>query len=122
MNIPYSHCPDGNIALRDFYKALLDKFPLGTILKSLARLSQTSALPDIGDKLVSSRVLLGKILQDPQLGIKNYISWTTKLSEFKEKNGLMNLYSKVGGKQGFCDLNKRVFVLFFLTQDQTFHC
>ena len=100
MNIPYSHCPDGNIALRDFYKALLDKFPLGTILKSLARLSQTSVLPDIGDKLVSSRVLLGKILQDPQLGIKDYISWTTTLSEFKKKNGLIKFHPKAGGKHG----------------------
>ena len=100
MNIPYSHCPDGNIALRDFYKALLDKFPLGTILKSLARLSQTSALPDIGDKLVSSRVLLGKILQDQQLGIKDYISWTTKLSDLKKKNGLKNFFYEAGDKQG----------------------
>ena len=107
--------------MRDLYKALLDKFSLRTILTSFARLSLTSI--DSGlEKLISSRVILAKILQDPHFGMKDYISWTTKLSEFKEKNGLMNLYSKVGGKQGFCDLNKRVFVLFFLTQDQTFHC
>ena len=87
--------------MRDFYKALLDKFPLGTILKSLARLSQTSVLPDIGDKLVSSRVLLGKILQDPQLGIKDYISWTTKLSEFQKENGLVKFYSEPEEKPGF---------------------
>ena len=107
--------------MRDYYEALLEKFSLRTILTSLARLSHASIDTEL-EKLMSSRVILEKILQDPQLGIKDYISRTTKLSEFKEKNGLMNLYSKVGGKQGFCDLNKRVFVLFFLTQDQTFHC
>ena len=85
--------------MRDFYQALLDKFSMRTILTSLARLSQASI--DSGfEKLMSSRVLLEKILQDPQLGIKDYISWTTKLSEFKEKQSLTNFYSKAEDKQG----------------------
>ena len=85
--------------MRDFYKALLDKFSMRTILTSLARLSLASI--DSGfEKLKSSRVLLEKILQDPQLGIKDYISWTTKLSEFKEKQSLTNFYSEAEDKQG----------------------
>ena len=69
-----------------------------TILTSLARLSLASI--DSGlEKLKSSRVILEKILEDPQLGIKDYISWTTKLSEFKKESSLMNFYSAVGEKQ-----------------------
>ena len=57
------------------------------------------------ENLMSSRVLLAKILQDPHLGMKDYISLTTKLSEFKKKDGLKNFYSDAGDKQGF-DSNK----------------
>ena len=109
MKPPLSHCPDENSSnmkvmrdMRDFYKDLLDKFSMRTILTSLARLSMASI--DSGfrgfEKLMSSRVILEKILQDPQLGIKDYISWTTKLSEFQEKNSLMNFYSEAGDKPG----------------------
>ena len=85
--------------MRDYYKTLLDKFSLRTILTSLARLYLASI--DSGlEKLMSSRKILEKILQDPQLGVKDYISWTTKLSEFKEKKSLMNFYSEVGDKPG----------------------
>ena len=70
-----------------------------TILTSLARLSLVSI--DSGlEKLMSSRLILEKILQDPQLGVKDYISWTTKLSEFKEKKSLMDFYSEAGDKPG----------------------
>ena len=88
---PYSHCPDDNIDMRNFYKALLDNFSMRTILTSLARLSLASI--DTGfEKLMSSRVLLEEILQDPHLGIKDYISWTTSLSEFKKKHPLKPLF------------------------------
>ena len=81
--------------MRDFYKALLNKSSLRTILTSLARLSVASI--DFGlEKLMSSRVILEKLLQDPHLGIKNYISWTTKLSDFKEEKSLKKFYSEVG--------------------------
>ena len=96
MKPSLSHCPDQNIVLRDFYKALLDKFSLRLILTILARLaSNDSKLV----KFMLSREILEKILQDPQIGIKDYISWTTKLSELKEKKSLMNFYSEVGEKQ-----------------------
>ena len=99
MSSPLSHCPDENKEMRDYYKALLDQFSLTTILTSLARLSQASI--DSGyEKLMSSRVILEKILQDPQLGIKDYISWTTKLSEFQEHKSLMNFYSEAREKPG----------------------
>ena len=99
MKLPLSHCPDENIDMRDFYQALLDKFSMRTILTSLARLSLASI--DTGfEKLMSSRVLLEEILQDPHLGIKDYISWTTKLSEFKGKQSLINFSSKAEDKQG----------------------
>ena len=85
--------------MRDFYKALLDKFSLRTILTSFARLSLTSI--DSGlEKLMSSRLILEAILQDPHLSIKDYISWTTTLSEFKKKNGLIKFHPKAGGKHG----------------------
>ena len=85
--------------MRDFYQVLLEKFSMRTILTSLARLSQASI--DSGfEKLMSSRVLLEKILQDPHLGIKDYISLTTKRSEFKEKQSLINFYSEAEDKQG----------------------
>ena len=85
--------------MRDLYKALLDKFSLRQILTSLARLSLASI--DSGyEKLMSSRVILEKILQDPQLGIKDYISWTTKLSEFEKEKSLRNFYSEAGDKPG----------------------
>ena len=85
--------------MRDFYKALLYKFSMRKILTSLARLSLTSI--DSGlEKLISSRVILAKILQDPHFGMKDYISWTTKLSEFKEKKSLMNFYSEAVDKPG----------------------
>ena len=101
-----SHCPDEELAMsikqsdmRDFYKTLLEKFSLRTILTSLARLTLTSI--DFGlEKLMSSRVILEKILQDPHLGIKDYISWTTKLSDFQEEKNLINFYSEAGDKQG----------------------
>ena len=99
MSSPLSHCPDENKEMRDYYKALLDKFSLRTILTSLARLSLASI--DSGyEKLMSSRVILEKILQDPQLGIKDYISWTTKLSEFQEHKSLRNFYSEAREKPG----------------------
>ena len=99
MSSPLSHCPDENKEMRDYYKALLDQFSLRTILTSLARLSLASI--DSGyEKLMSSRVILEKILQDPQLGIKDYISWTTKLSEFEKEKSLRNFYSEVGDKPG----------------------
>ena len=99
MKPPLSHCPDENIDMRDFYEALLEKFSLRTILTSLARLSLASV--DSGlEKLMSSRVILEKILQDPQLGIKDYISWTTKLSEFEKEKSLMKFYSEAGEKPG----------------------
>ena len=85
--------------MRDYYKTLLDKFSLRTILTSLARLYLASIDSGV-EKLMSSRVILEKILQDPQLGIKEYISWTTKLSEFKKENNLINFYSEAGDKQG----------------------
>ena len=86
--------------MRDFYKALLYKFSMRKILTSLARLSLTSI--DSGlEKLISSRVILGKILQDPHFGIKDYISWTTKLSEFQKENGLVKFYSEPEEKPGF---------------------
>ena len=86
--------------MRDFYKALLDKFSLRTILTSFARLSLTSI--DSGlEKLISSRVILAKILQDPHFGMKDYISWTTKLSEFQKENGLVKFYSEPEEKPGF---------------------
>ena len=85
--------------MRDYYKALLEKFSLRTILTSLARLYQASI--DSGlEKLMSSRKILEEILQDPQLRIKDYISWTTKLSEFKQENSLINFYSEAGDKPG----------------------
>ena len=96
---PFSHCPDENTDIRNFYKALMKKFSLRTILTSLARLSLVSIESGL-EKLMSSRVILEAILQDPHLGIKDYISWTTKLSQFKKKNGLMNFYSEAGDKQG----------------------
>ena len=95
----YSHCPDDNIDMRDFYKALLDKFSLRTILTSLARLTQASIDSRL-EKLMSSRVILENILQDPQLGIKEHLSWTTKLSEFEEKKSLTNFYSEAGERPG----------------------
>ena len=99
MKLPLSHCPDENTDMRDLYEALLDKFSLRTILTSLARLSLASI--DSGlEKLKSSRVILEKILEDPQLGIKDYISWTTKLSEFEKEKSLRNFYSEVGDKPG----------------------
>ena len=99
MSSPLSHCPDENKEMRDYYKALLDQFSLRTILTSLARLSQASI--DSGyEKLMSSRVILEKILQDPHLGIKDYISWTTKLSEFEKEKSLRNFYSEAGDKPG----------------------
>ena len=85
--------------MRDFYKALLDKFSLRTILTSFARLSLTSIDSRL-EKLISSRVILAKILQDPHFGMKDYISWTTKLSDLKKKNGLKNFFSEAGYKQG----------------------
>ena len=85
--------------MRDFYKTLLEKFSLKTILTSLARLYQASINSGL-EKLMSSRNILEEILQDPQLGIKDYISWTTKLSEFKEKKSLMNFYSEAVDKPG----------------------
>ena len=96
----YSHCPDDNIDMRDFYKALLDKFSLRTILTSLARLTQASIDSRL-EKLMSSRVILENILQDPQLGIKEHLSWTTKLSEFQKENGLVKFYSEPEEKPGF---------------------
>ena len=99
MNPPLSHCPDENTDMRDYYKALLEKFSLRTILTSLARLSLASMDSGV-EKLMSSRVILKNILQDPQLGVKDYISWTTKLSEFQEKKSLMNFYSEAGDKPG----------------------
>ena len=99
MSSPLSHCPDENKEMRDYYKALLDQFSLRTILTSLARLSLASI--DSGyEKLMSSRVILEKILQDPQLGIKDYISWTTKLSEFGKEKSLRNFCSEAGDKPG----------------------
>ena len=86
--------------MRDFYKALLDKFSLRQILTSLARLSLTSGR-NMRKKWMSSRVLLEAILQDPHLGIKDYISWTTKLSEFQKENGLVKFYSEPEEKPGF---------------------
>ena len=78
---------------------MLDKFSLRTILTSLARLSMTST--DFGlEKLMSSRVILEKLLHDPHLGIKDYISWTTKLSDFKEEKSLTKFYSEVGDRPG----------------------
>ena len=68
-------------------------------MTSLARLYLASIDSGV-EKLMSSRVILKNILQDPQLGVKDYISWTTKLSEFKEKKSLMNFYSEVGDKPG----------------------
>ena len=94
-----SHCPDENKEMRDYYRALVDKFSLRTILTSLARLSLVSIESGL-EKLMSSKVILEAILQDPHLGIKDYISWTTKLSDLKKKNGLMNFYSEAGDKQG----------------------
>ena len=86
--------------MRDFYKALLYKFSMRKILTSLARLSLTSI--DSGlEKLISSRVILAKILQDPHFGMKDYISWTTKLSEFQKENGLVKFYSEPEEKPGF---------------------
>ena len=100
MKPPLSHCPDENVDMRDFYKALLDKFPMRTILTSLARLSLTSI--DSGfEKSMSSRVIFENILQDPKLGIKDYISLTTKLSELKVKKSLTKFYSEAGYNQGF---------------------
>ena len=105
-----SHCPDEKLSdvikqnikqsdMRDFYKTLLEKFSLRTILTSLARLTLTSI--DFGlEKLMSSRAILEKILQDPHLGIKDYISWTTKLSDFQEEKNLINFFSEAGDKQG----------------------
>ena len=99
MNAPISHCHDDNTDMRDFYKDLLEKFSMRTILTSLARLSLTSIESGF-EKLMSSRVLLEKILQDPHLGIKDYLSLTTKLSEFREKKSLTNFYSEAVYKQG----------------------
>ena len=97
---PFSHCSDENTEMRDFYKALLYKFSMRKILTSLARLSLTSI--DSGlEKLISSRVILAKILQDPHFGMKDYISWTTKLSEFQKENGLVKFYSEPEEKPGF---------------------
>ena len=101
MKPSLSHCPDQNIVLRDFYKALLDKFSLRLILTILARLSDGLTSEDSGlVKSMLSREILEKILEDPQLGIKDYISWTTKLSEFKKEKRLMNFYSEDGDKPG----------------------
>ena len=50
---------------------------------------------------MSSKVILEEILQDPHPDVNDYISWTTTLSEFKKKNGLMHFYSEAGDKQGF---------------------
>ena len=82
-----------------YYEALLDTFSLRTILTSLAR--QSDGLASRGlEKLKSSREILKRILLDPQLSLtKDYISWTTKLSEFKEKKRLKS-YSKVEEKPG----------------------
>ena len=87
------------VNMRDYYKALLEKFSLRTILTSLARLSIASIHSGL-EKLMSSRVILKNILQVPQLGVKDYISWTTKLSEFKKESSLINFYSEAGDKQG----------------------
>ena len=99
MKPPLSHCHDDNSDMKDFYEALLNKFSMRTILTSLARLSLTSINSGL-EKLMSSRVILEKILQDPHLGIKDYISLTTKRSEFKEKQSLINFYSEAEDKQG----------------------
>ena len=85
--------------MRDYYKTLLEKFSLRTILTSLARLYLASIDSGV-EKLMSSRKILEKILQDPQLGVQDYISWTTKLSEFKKEKSLMDFYSEAGDKQG----------------------
>ena len=110
--IPNSHCPDKNFDIRDFYKALLDKFSLRTILTSLARLSLTSIDSEI-ENMMSSRVILKKILEDPHLGIRDYISWTTPPSEFKKENGLINFYSKAVYKQGLLFVKYRILFCFF---------
>ena len=56
---------------------------------------------------MSSKVILEKILQDPHPDINDYISWTTTLSEFKKKNGLIKFYPKAGGKQGLLFLFRK---------------
>ena len=102
MKPPLSHCHDDNTDMKDFYEALLNKFSMRTILTSLARLSLTSINSGLDlEKLMSSRVILENILQDPKLGIKDYISLTTKLSEFKERKSLTNFFSEAGYYQGF---------------------
>ena len=89
----FTHCPDENIDMRDFYKELFDKFSMRTILTTLARFYLTS-LETGSEKLMSSRVILEEILKVPGISVKDYIQLTTKLSDLEKRKSLINLILK----------------------------
>ena len=89
----FTHCPDDNIDMRDFYKELFDKFSMRTILTTLARFYLTS-LETGSEKLMSSRVILEEILKVPGISVKDYIQLTTKLSDLEKRKSLINLILK----------------------------